>query len=474
VKSPRSCPYLLCMLASISLLPGCRMTNTWNEPDAYAPELPDAFPVQEGTTPVQTTWWELFEHQELNQLMERALTNNFTIQGSYERLLQAEATMRKRGADRMPELSLEASAAGGRRSAPDAAGRKDIEQGALGLGASYEVDLWGRVASQAHEAGELMEAAAADLQTARLSLASQLTLSYLELMATRASEDVVRAQISANKRMLELIDLRFRRSQATALDVLQQRSLLAQSEANLPPILSRETQLLTQLAILTGQAPSAAFRITGRELPDMPPTPRIGVPANLLIHRPDVAAAAARLKAAGWSATSARADRLPTLRLSADAAYSSNSSIANLFDDWFAQLAAGLVGPIIDGGQRKAELLRSEAVARERLANYRQTVITAVGEVTQALQNETHQTTLLAALNRQLDAATQTQKEATSRYQKGSESYLSVLQALTTRQQVERNTISAQFNQLALRVQLIRALGGQSPANHIEEEPIHE
>ncbi len=465
-----------CLLTVIAAT-SCRMANDFQ--DATSPAaiaLPSSYTDAGGTEALSDTWWDAFGEPELSRLIEHALTNNFSIKGAFERLVQAEASHVQRGAARIPDLTLEGSASRTRRGDPiPATGSDTQERASLGLGASYEVDLWGRVASQYNETEELTIAAEADLNTATLTMASEMTLRYLELMASRAGEDVIREQIHSNQQTLELIELRFRRSQASALDVFQQRSLLAQSEATLPPLLAREQRLLNQLAVLSGQSPSATFTVAGRALPKMPPLPDTGVPVDLLTSRPDIAAAAARVSAAGWGAAAAQADRLPAIRLTADAAYSSSDAIASLFDDWFAQLAAGLVGPIVDGGRRKAVVKQREAIARERLANYQATVIQAVADVANALQGETQQTDYLAALQRQLDAATQTQKQAGARYIKGSESYLAVLSALRTRQQVERTVIAARYDWLAYRLQLIRALGGHTPeTSTITEEKAHE
>jgi multidrug efflux system outer membrane protein len=199
--------------------------------------------------------------------------------------------------------------------------------------------------------------------------------------------------------------------------------------------------------------------MTGRQLPEMPAMPDAGLPIDLLRRRPDVRAARMRLDSSEWSVNAAQADRLPSLRLSGSYGYSS-SDVGELFDNWIAQLAGSLVGPIVDGGRRRAEVRRTEAVADERLAAYKEVILGSIQEVEDALVLEAKQSKHVAALSRQYRAAIMTREEATLRYRKGSESYLSVLASLSSGQRLERQLVDASLARLNYRVKLCRALAG--------------
>jgi outer membrane protein TolC len=165
------------------------------------------------------------------------------------------------------------------------------------------------------------------------------------------------------------------------------------------------------------------------------------------------------MEAAGWDAAAARADRLPTLRL-AGSAQLSDDTLHDLIDNWSTALAAGIAGPILDGGRRRAEVERTRAVQQERLAAYRDSVLSALEEVDNAIVREQRQVETIRAIEEQLGTASATRDEAARRYRLGQETYLPVLSALLTMQDLERSLIDARYERLTYRVALHRALGG--------------
>jgi outer membrane protein TolC len=179
----------------------------------------------------------------------------------------------------------------------------------------------------------------------------------------------------------------------------------------------------------------------------------------LLVQRPDIRAALARLHAADFLTGSARAELLPAIRLTGGIG-TNTAEIRNLFDDWFVSVAAGLTGPIFEGLRRTAEVERSQAVAEQRLAEYRLTVLTAIQEVEAALIQEIRQREYLEALAEQLEAAQNALREAGERYRKGLNDYLPVLAALERTQALTRQTVIGRRQLLSYRLSLYRALGG--------------
>jgi outer membrane protein TolC len=187
--------------------------------------------------------------------------------------------------------------------------------------------------------------------------------------------------------------------------------------------------------------------------------PALGLPVDLLANRPDVRAAGRRLKAAQYQVAAARANRLPTLRFSAGARYGT-SELDLLFDTWLINLAADLTAPILDGGRRAAEVDRTRAQEDERLWGYRQSVITAVKEVEDALARESRQREHIDGLESVMAAARQGLEEAIQRYRRGLSDYLPVLTQLIAVQDLERNLIQQREALVRYRIALHRALGG--------------
>lgn len=234
---------------------------------------------------------------------------------------------------------------------------------------------------------------------------------------------------------------------------------MSEVEKLIPLAEGQEQVLHHELAVLLGKAPGAELVLGSYGLETVPPLPATGVPAELLVNRPDVRAAPARLNATDYRVAVARADQLPAVRLTGGVGYSADD-IANLFDDWFVNLAANLAAPLFDGFRRQAEVERTRAVLEERLAAYRLTVLTAIKEVEDALARERTQREYADALARQLEDAGNALKEAVQRYRKGLNDYLPVLTALERTQALTRILVTARRDLLTFRVNLYRALGG--------------
>ena len=337
--------------------------------------------------------------------------------------------------------------------------RTETKQFNLGLAASYEVDLWGKIASQRQAAVRDVLASREDLETTAMTVAAEVTIRWLNLQEQKALLVLLAEQLETNRTYLDLVELRFRKSMVSALDVYQQRQAVAQIQTRIPLIKARTDVLEHQLAVLLGRPPGSVVDPGLYDLADVPALPAVGLPADLLAARPDIRAAMARLQSADYSVAVAKADRLPELRLTGQASYSAGE-LDLLFDDWLANLAAGLTAPLFDGHRRKAEVRRQQAIVAERLANYRLVVYTAIEEVDDALVNERRQREYIVALQQQLDAASSALREASQRYQKGLNDYLPVLSALQTVQQLTQNVITARRELLVYRVNLYRALGG--------------
>jgi NodT family efflux transporter outer membrane factor (OMF) lipoprotein len=461
------------MLSGLSALllfavAGCRSLRI--EPLVRSPQtglLTDSFKMYGQGATAPDRWWESLGSAELNRLVERSLDGNLTLSQARARLAQARALAVQRGAATKPQLDADGGSTQGRQRTAQSDGGSDdssVESYFAGIVGSYELDLWGRLAAASRSSLLDADAVGEDLYTARISVAGEVALRWLELVQQRRKLALLDEQLRTNREVLELIELRLRRSQATALDLLQQKQVIAQVESLVPPEKSREETLLHELAVLLGLPPTAALKLEATHLPSLPPLPAAGVPADLLANRPDIRAAGLRLQSADWQVSAAQADRLPALRLTGTAKFSS-PDLDRLFNNWLASLAASVTGPLFDGGQRKAEVVRTRALVDERLAAYRVTVLQAIQEVEDALSRERYQSEYVKALQMRLAAAQSTRSEASARYQKGLETYLPVLNALLEMQNIQRTLVEARQQELAYRVQLHRALGGVWPRN---------
>ena len=421
-------------------------------------QLPEAFS-QQGERQLSAQWWLDLPDQDLKNLIARALGGNLNLRVAHERLLQFEALARQAGAVSSATLDARAGADESRTRQNDRTSSATTL--ALGLAAGYEIDLWGRL--QAIEDAALLDVrgSSEDLQTAALSLAAQLASTWYQLAESHSQHELLRQQQEINRLGFDLIRLRFSAGQTGIADVLQQQQLIESKSGEQAQQRATTSLLEHQLAILTGSAPGMLDLPEKPQLIQLPPLPSTGIPLDLLENRPDIRSGYYDLLAADRRVAVAITDRYPRLSIAAD--LTTTGSARELFDNWFAALAANLVGPLIDGGDRQAEIDRTSAVARERLYTYGQTILSAIGEVEDALVQEREQEKLIASLEIQLDLATRTVENVRDRYKLGAENYQRVLTALLSQQNLQRNLLSARQQRIGYRIALYRALGGKAP-----------
>lgn len=443
------------MLACAPFAPDKRLPEKELVPESYSNSSPEA--------EIRQRWWESFQNEQLNALVEEALTNNYTLRQSWARLKQARALAVQQGADLYPDLTLDGGATTGRRQTTNGGtATESVESYAIGLGSSYEIDLWGRIRSDKEAAALSAAASREDLNAAAITLAANVTSRWVGIVSQRMQMQLLQQQLEANQTLVELVELRFRKSLASALDVFQQRQLVEQSRAQIPLVEQSERLLMNELTLLLGRTSLAFPDITTSDFEIPSEVPPSGIPVQLMTARPDIQAALRRLESSDWSLAAAKADRLPSISLRAGAGYGSDD-LELLFDNWLIDLTANLTAPLFDGGRRKAEVERLQALVEEDLAAYRQVVLTAVREVEDALVSEEKLKANLKGLQAQLDAANNALTEAGFRYRNGLIDYLPVLTQLLTVQSLERTIIQRKADLLLARVNLYRALGGTWP-----------
>ncbi len=425
-------------------------------------DVPQAFALYDRVDETPGMWWVSFESDELNRLMEMAFEDNLSIRQAYARLEQAEATTLRAGAALIPGLDATGAYSISSRENPNnfAMGSGTTRQISAGISVpSYELDIWGRVRSTREAALRDYQMSAEDLRTVYITVSAEIANRWLEYLYYNQIADVLQEQLESNRQSLSLIETRFRLGKSTALDVYQQRQIVASVESLQPEIDGRLAELRNEIAVLVGKPSGTDLQISIEPLPNVTVLPDPGFPADILGSRPDVRRAGLALEAADWRVAAARADRLPSLRLTGSFSYSSDE-IGTLFDNWVSNLATSLVGPVFDAGRRRYEVDRARAAADERLAAYRQTVLNAVMEVQNTLIRWSSQHKTLEAQERQLAVARDTYRESMTRYRAGTTEYLPVLTALSQSQQLERSLLQNQYRLLLIHVSLIRSLGG--------------
>ena len=430
-----------------------------------------------GSSQVASDWWGDFGDPLLSQLIVEGLEHNASLRAAAANVETAFAQARIDGAARNPEL--EAALDPGRRKQNTAqSGLTEaipipipgFEPGGvrsfaftsygLALNVRWEVDLWGRL--RALTAASLAEAAAgeADFDGARLSIAGQLAKVYFGVVEALQQVELLERTLASRERTRDRVGARYRRGVATALDVRQARTQIATVEASLAAQRQALDGLRRQMEVLLGRYPAGEIEAaTG--LPDLPPLPETGVPADLLARRPDLRAAEYRAIASSERMRAARRSLYPTFKLDGSSGTSSGS-LGDLLDGDFSvwSLAAGLLQPLLSGGRLRAGLDLVTAGLDAAEANWLQTALAAFAEVESGLVAERMLAERTGALERAATESREAERLAEGRYRQGLVGYLQVLDSQRTSFQSESQLLAARRQQLESRTDLILALGG--------------
>jgi multidrug efflux system outer membrane protein len=329
------------------------------------------------------------------------------------------------------------------------------------LGASWEIDLFGRVRRSSESAAAEADASAANFEAVRLALTAEVAANYFALRALDRELALLRDTVALRRRASELIGARYRSGAAAEIDTVRAETELATAEAETAAVAQRRATVQNALAVLIGAAaPDFTFAAATEPLREPPVVPP-GLPAELLERRPDVAAAERSLAAANARIGLARAAFFPAISLTGGAGFASGDIdlLANA-DSRIWSLGPSIYLPIFQGGRNRANLARSRAAYDEAVAAFRQRVLVAFREVQDALTATALLATQSSAQDRALAAARRATELAQIRYDAGFVSYLDVIDAQRTALAMERASVQLTAERFVTSVSLIRALGG--------------
>lgn len=411
-----------------------------------------------------TDWWTGFSSEQLNTLMQQAQADNLSLAATAARLRAAQASLEATQASFFPSLTLNAGRQENTVKGTSIQGQATNNRGlftSASFVASYEIDLWSRVRNTAQAAELQLQATRYELDAARISIAGQLATTWAQWVAADQTVRLFEQELESFQTNLKLIELRFRQGGALASDVLQQRQLVESAQGNLAQARSNRDVLLNSLGLLVGQPPNK-IGMNSENLPNLPPLPATGFPAELLNRRPDVRQAWSQVLATDRSVAAAIANRFPQLSLRASFSDQTHDSDL-LFDNWVRNLSVNLVAPLFDGGARSAEVERQRALLDQAVAQYQDAAINALADVDNALIQETRQREAVESFQRQLELAELSLKRLFAGYRNGSVDYLAILNAQQSTSQLRRNLVNAQQQLVGFRIALYRALSGSIP-----------
>ena len=429
-------------------------------------EIPESYQHEEAeqaaTLVIADHWWQDFGDAELNMLVEEVLKRNWDLKQAAARIVESRIQYVLVSADRWPQVGFDYDW-DTRHSGAAKSGRGDTTTThQMTFPALFEIDLWSRLAKASRAAWDDILADEENRRTVAQTLVAETINLYLQIEAVERRLQIAAQSIDAFRRSLQFVETRYRRGLISVLDVRQARRILAGAETRVPELQQQLGVSQQQLAVLLGRYPQtrpARFQPEDYyRRPDPVPT---GLPSTLLLKRPDIRAAEARLEALTERIGSAKAARLPTFTLTGSYGWDADDTDGFFkSDNLIWNFSRGVVQPLMDAGRLKARQRGVEAQYEQAVSDYADTVLNAFAEVEGALLIRKKQLERRQRELRFLEEARATQRVAQNRYLRGLVIYLDVLDAQQTRFIAEDNLVLVDLNILTNRVNLHRALGG--------------
>ncbi len=464
----------VCGVAVMMIVAGCSFNPEYKAPTIPVPATFPYGKTEQGPEPTsryaQLHWQDYFLDPQLQELIDRALSNNRDLRSMVLRVNEAQAAYGIQRAELMPTVSGSATAA--RVRLPDEispiAGGRAISQYIAGFSASWELDFWGRIQSLNEAALNEFLATDSSRAAAQISLITQVAETYLNLAELSERLKIAEKAIASRQRTFDMFSRRYQVGSGNKFDLVQAETLFKQAQSLATQLRLEQAAQINLMDLLLGDAKpftppnSALTDIFTAEL-------KVGQPSDLLLQRPDIIAAEFRLKAANANIGAARAAFFP--RISLNTAYGGISTELNgLFNSanraWL--FSPSISVPIFEGGRLKSNLELAEVRKNIAITNYEKTIQVAFREVADILaarQMLAEQVDIQVGV---VDAQRERVRLAKLRYENGSSSYFEVLDAERDFLSAQQQLVVARFNLLTARAKLFSTLGGGYEANEDE------
>lgn len=414
-------------------------------------------------------WWEIYNDPELNALEEQLNANNQNIKQSFENFMAARAIVRETRSQLFPTLSAGASGTRSKSSAnlhssSSSSGSSSIGSTSttleLSADASWQPDLWGRIRNSVRQSQYSAQLSAADLENERLTEQASLAIFYFQLRGQDALRQILEQTIAADQKSLDIQRASFETGVSAQLPVVQAENILQSAISQATNLRIARAQYEHAIATLVGKAASD-FSIPYKPLLITPPPIPVGMPAQLLERRPDIAAAERSLAAANAQIGIGKAAYFPNVTISA--AGGTQSSTWTHLLDWpsrFWSVGPSIAETVFDAGLRRATVNQYVAIYNANLAGYRQTVLNAFQQVEDALSTLQILTEQIQQQKQVVESAKLALDLEMQRYETGIDPYINVVTEQNALLSAQQTLATIEIQRTTASVQLIEALGG--------------
>ncbi len=412
----------------------------------------------EQTLPSLDTWWSDFNDPALDSLIAMGESNNFDVAIAARRVEQARQAVRSARSGYYPTVSAVAGWQRSRSGGAIAGGYN------LGVQASWEPDIFGKVAAKVKQSGHSYNATKAEYTGAMVSVCAQIASAYFDLRMAQQQQAVATEHIAGQQNVVDITNARHEAGLASALDVAQARTVLLATQASLPLLDTQIRNDINTIATLCGVYAADIEPIITPGNGTMPECNRIvatGVPAQLLRRRPDIVEAEELVRASADALGIARKDYLPTLAITGTLGTAAERP-GDLFTGnsvtW--SVAPTLSWTVFDGMARRAGVVSAREAMEEQVANYNATVHQAVQEVENAITTYSNDLKRIATLNEVVQQSSLALRLSVNQYKQGLSSFTNVVDAQMNYLEYTNSLVSARGDALVSLATLYRAMGG--------------
>ncbi len=456
---------------------GCRVGPDYVRPDFQGPDQWHQQAVHglaEGSADLQT-WWKVFNDPTLEKLIQQGGIENLDLKIALARITESRALLGVATGEKWP--NVDAAGAYSRSRASEnglpAADTDPFNLHSMGVDASWEVDVFGRISRSVESAKASMEASVEDYRDVMVSLYSDIARNYINLRSIQTRLRYAENNITLQRDTLELSRNRRDAELVPELDVQQAELVLAITESTVPSLRQSEQQTIHRLSVLLGQSPAILYDelSTGPEIPVVPEDVTVGLPAELLRQRPDIRQAERTLAAQTADIGIATAALYPSFSLSGTFALEARQM--KDMGDWGSRtwgFGPSMRWNLFEGNRIRSSIKVQEAQAEQATYAYRQTVLLALEDVENSMVAFIQEQQRADALQRSVTAAEKSVTLVTTLYENGLTDFQNVLDM--------QRTLTDQQDQLALSqglvaanlVRIYTALGGGWSLENIEDE----
>ncbi|RXH54817.1 efflux transporter outer membrane subunit [Granulicella sibirica] len=461
------------LLAAIA---GCKVGPNYKRPAVPAPPAfrgaDEAAIVSDAQSSIgDQKWASVYQEPELQELIRKALVNNFDVRIAAERILEQESQVQITRAQQFPTLSaggtgfgasFPASTLGGSNNNSSSGGiTSPLAAGSFNLSAAWTPDFWGLYRRQTEAARAQLLATTWAQRAVRMTLVQNVATGYIQIRALDKQLDIAKQTLKIRQDSVDLTKTLEQGGAAPLSDVRQAEQLLYTASSQIPQLEQQIQQEENAIKLLLGENPGPIVRVSPNALTPPPQEIPTGLPSQLLERRPDIQQAEATLVAANAQIGVARAQFFPQLAISASAGVGGGS-----FSDIFTTDSKTIYGigtltqPIFAGGKLRGQLNLSKRTEEEMVITYQKTIAGAFRDVSNALIALKKQHDYRVEQEKLVAAAQDATRLARLRYQGGATAYLEVLTTDSTLFSAQLNLVSAQQGEALTLVQLYSALGG--------------